>query len=90
MQQLKQVTGHGSSLTRATKSLLRFWYRKRFVRHQDTSMLMETISDYEDRRALSIVALLDVDKVTMTGLMDAEELQFVKMCHSYLTGRRDG
>lgn len=71
-------------LTRSMKSLLRYWYRKRFVQRQQTCQLMETVSDQEDRRALGIVALLDVDALTMTGLMDAEELQYVQICHAYL------
>jgi hypothetical protein len=71
-------------LTRSMKSLLRHWYRKRFVLRQQTSALMEKATDQEDRRALGIVALLDVDSMAMTGLMDAEELQYVQICHAYL------
>lgn len=66
------------------KSLLRYWYQKRFVHRHQTSQLMETVTDQQDRRALGIVALLDVDTMTMTALMDAEELKYVQICHAYL------
>ncbi len=75
----------GKSLTKAMKALLRHWYRKRFVLRLRTSELMETVSSHEDRRALGIVALMDVDALTMTALMDSEEFQFVQSCHAYLS-----
>ncbi|GEM_PF-898013 len=78
------------TLTLSMKSLLRHWYRKRFVHRQHTIELMNATSGPMDTKALGIVALLDVDSVMMAGLMDAEEWQFVQTCHAYLDGYSDG
>ena len=78
------------ALSNNMKSLLCHWYRQRVVRKKSTTALMEKIDNPSDKRALGIVALLDVDSIVMSGLMDAEELQFVQVCHSYLRGRDCG
>lgn len=72
------------SLSQSMKLLLAYWYRKRFVQRKDTSELMRIIQDQEDLRALSIVAMLDVDVKTMRTLLEAEEFRFIELCHAYL------
>ena len=88
-------------LTRSMKKLLRYWYHRRFLLSQQTTQLMDLASDQENRRALGIVALLDVEAMTMTALLDVEamtmtalldveELQYVRICHTYLDGFNEG
>ena len=77
-------------LTRSMKKLLRYWYHRRFLLSQQTTQLMDLASGQENRRALGIVALLDVEAMTMTALLDVEELQYVRICHTYLDGFNEG
>jgi len=73
------------SLTHAMKVRLKRWYQKRFVQKACTSELMETVQTSSDRKALGIVALMDVDAMTLTNLMDPEEFRFIQSCHAYLS-----
>lgn len=82
-----KVTKH--KLSRSMKMALKHWYQKRYVNGKDTSELMDTVHDNEARRALSIVALLDVGTMNLSGLMDVEEFQFIQTCHSYLKTTTD-
>jgi hypothetical protein len=90
MKNSNKIPDSNCTLTLSMKSLLRHWYRKRFVNCQHTIELMKATSGPMDIKALGIVALLDVDSVMMAGLMDDEEWQFVQTCHAYLDGYSDG
>lgn len=74
-------------LKQSMKAALKHWYKKRFIKGESTMDLMASVHDNESRRALSIVALMDVGTMNMTGLMDAEECQFIQVCHNYLCNK---
>lgn len=86
MLQLNQ-SNQGIILTQSMKAALKHWYKKRFIKGESTMDLMASAHDNESRRALSIVALLDVGTMHMSGLMDAEEFQFIQVCHDFLCSK---
>ena len=67
-----------------SKSSLRRWAQKKFHEGYSTLELMATSKEPEERFAVVIVALLEVDpKIRYVG-MRADEEQYAKSCHSYL------
>lgn len=75
------------TLSSGMKTLLRYWYRRRVIQNNSTATLMATIDNPRHKKALGIIALLDVDSLVLSRLMDADELGFVQNCHRYLRTR---
>ena len=67
------------------KFRLEKWARKKFRERYSTIELMASVTDLDNRVAISIVALLEVDPAIRYLGMHADEVQYIKLCHSHLT-----
>lgn len=73
-----------SGLSPAVMTLLDKGYDKRFGLGTPTIQLLGAVHTDKERLALSIVALLDLDRHTLLGLIPPEQWQFIDACHHYL------
>ena len=67
-----------------SKSILKKWAREKFRKQRSTMELMSKVEDLGDKAAIAIVALLEVDPAIRYLGLRADEVQYVKSCHTYL------
>lgn len=67
------------------KSSLRRWAQKKFHEGCSTLELIASSEEPREKFAIVIVALLEVDPAIRYVGMRANEEQYAKSCHSYLT-----
>lgn len=77
-----------SVLNSSEMALLDNCYQMRFVLGLPTTQLLSSLRNNKERLALSIVALLDLDRQTLQMLIPREQWQFVDNCHHYLRQQR--
>jgi len=67
------------------KLRLRRWAQEKFRGQRSTMELMGSSEDPADKAVIAIVALLEVDPEIRYLGMGADEAQYVKSCHTYLS-----
>jgi hypothetical protein len=73
-----------STLSESLRVLLKACYHQRFEQNHPTSILLENAQSEDERRVISIVAMLDLDSSALVHINNAEERHFIDTCHNYI------
>ena len=66
---------------------LDYWYEVKRQSHRGTTDLMRSSDNVQDRKIISVVALLDIDPTILASIAGPDELEFITHCHRYLAER---
>ena len=66
---------------------LDYWYDRRRNDKLGTIDLLNTVTNSEERKIISVVALMDIDVSLLNSIVNNEEWDFICACHGYLSQR---
>lgn len=74
MKHLNHVVHPSKCYCQIAPALIRKWVIERYIEHRNTIDLLASVTDVEDREAISAVALIDVEEGVLLQMMS--ELEF--------------
>ena len=75
------------NLTDELRSQLDYWYERRRSEKCGTIDLLSTVTSVEDKKIISVIALMDIDQTLLSSIINKDERNFICACHGYLSQR---